>query len=178
MFTPLTRERPRSMEIGCGGALAVSVAAPGFWVAYQAIARGDVRALAFAAFWFAAGLLFFLASVYYNWKSKPPETTVAIDPAELTPGQTIRIHIALPGPLRLSSMHMHLTGGGQTFPILDFHHHRQIAAGETLDHETTFTVPDIAPSVRWMIEVSGQAARPAEFKQRFPVAVVAQFSDA
>jgi predicted membrane channel-forming protein YqfA (hemolysin III family) len=68
MLTRLTHAQQRR-EIGCGAVLGVAVAAPGFFIFYQALVRGDAGAWKFAVFWLAAGLLFFLASVYHARRS-------------------------------------------------------------------------------------------------------------
>jgi hypothetical protein len=199
MFTRLTREQPWKAQIGCGAVIALAAAAPGVFIAYMTYFHDHSdnrgKTFAFAAVWIVVGLFIFLGTIHQALASRSPETVVEIEPAELAPGEALRIRILQPGPLRLLSLHANLageettiaTGGGRrtrTTRYLGPHRmleveRQQIGAADTLQRDATFIVPDVAASgeasgvsVQWKIEVWGRVSMWPDFMHPFPVKVV------
>jgi hypothetical protein len=201
MFTRLPRESPWSAQIGCGAVLALITAAPGLFIGYMTWTRdhSDNRnaILGFSAIWIVVGAMVFLSSLMQVLATRSPQTIVEIDPVELMPGETVRIHILQPGPVFLRSIHANLSGEEDTWrrprasgkrslnrrylgPYRMMEIGREaVGGGETLDREGTFTIPDVEPSlesaerkVRWKIEVWGKVSWWPGFMHPFVVKIV------
>lgn len=199
MFIRLERRAPWKAQIGCSFVLALVVAAPGLFIGYMTWTRdhSDNRnaVLAFSAVWIGVAFLVLLSGIHQMFAVRSPETIVEIEPAELTPGATLRIRITQPGPLNLRSIHANLAGeelqyytprGGKRssktrylgpYRMVEIERNR-IDDGGTLQRDVMFVVPDIAASVdtvdlkiRWTIEVWGRVAWWLDFMHPFPVVV-------
>ena len=203
MFTRLTRKSPWGAQIGCGIVLSFIVMAPGFFIGYMTYTRdhSDNRnaLFGFSAVWIAVGILVLLSQIHQVFASRSPETIVEIDPLELKPGESVRIHVIQPGPLRLQSIHANLSGEDTTisfsayekttntkrttkyigpFRMIEIERY-DIGGGEVLEREATFRVPPDIPAslessgrtIRWTIEVWGRVAWWPDFMHPFPVTV-------
>lgn len=202
MYTRLTRETPWKAQVGCGAVLSLIVAMPGLFIGYMAYFHdhSDSRTgqLVFAGVWVGVGVLVLIGSIHQAFAMRSAETIVEVEPAEFRPGQSVRIRVTQPGPLRLQSIHANLAGeqttirfvnrdGGKVsrttkylgpYRILEIDGQR-IAMGESVGREAMFQVPEVAPSyespegnLRWKIEVWGRVGLRPDFMHPFPVNVV------
>jgi hypothetical protein len=202
MYTRLTRETPWKAQVGCGAVMALMVALPGLIIGYMTWFHdhSDSRngMFVFAGVWVGVGVLILIGSIHQAFALRSPETIVEIEPSELRAGQSVRVRITQPGPLRLQSIHANLAGEQTTirlvprtgktsrttkylgpYRILEIDDH-EIAPGESVDRDATFQVPDVVPSyespdgnLRWKIEVWGRVAWRADFMHPFPVTIAA-----
>lgn len=201
MYTRLTRETPWKAQVGCGAVIALMVAMPGLFIGYMTYFHDQSEQrnamFAFAGVWLVVAVVILLGSVHQAFAMRSAETIVEIEPLQLRPGQNVRVRVTQPGPLRLQSIHANLAGEQTTvrlvprtgntsrttkylgpYRILEIDDH-DIAPGESIERETTFQVPDIAPSyqspdgnLRWKIEVWGRVAWRPDFMHPFPVDIV------
>ena len=199
MFTRLVREQPWKAQIGCTFLISLVVAAPGVFIGYMTYFHdhSDNRnaILGFAAVWVVVALFVLLGGIHQLFAVRSPETIVEIEPAELTPGASIRIRVTQPGPLRLLSLHANLAGEETKYTyaakrtsttryfgpyrMLEIER-RNIDLSERVERDATFTVPeDVAPTVespdlkvRWKIEVWGRVRMWPDFMHPFPVTIV------
>src|SRR5689334_3958147 len=118
MFTRLTRASPWGAQIGCGIALAFITMAPGLFVGYMTYTRerSDDHTFyyVFSSVWIVVGILVLLSNIHQAFVARSPETILEIDPAELKPGDSVKIRVIQPGPLRLQSIHANLAGEDTT----------------------------------------------------------------
>ena len=201
MYTRLTRETPWKAQVGCGAVLSLIVAMPGLFIGYMTYFHdhSDNRTgmFVFAGVWVGVAVLILIGSIHQAFAMKSPETIVEIEPAELRLGESVRVRITQPGPLRLQSIHANLAGEQTTirlvprtgkisrttkylgpYRIMEIDE-QEIAPGASVEHEAMFQVPDVAPTyespdgnLRWKVEVWGRVAWRADFMHPFPVKVV------
>ena len=191
MYTRLTRETPWKLQIGAGTVVALMVAMPGVFTGYMIWFHdqgGDrTRSFVFAGVWLFLGILILIGSIQQAFAGRSQETIVEVEPAEFWPGQTVRVRVTQPGPLRLQSIYVNLAGQemtrSRTTKYLDPYRiteidGRRIAPGESVEEEASFHVPDVAASnespdstLRWKIEVWGRVAFWPDFVHPFPVKV-------
>lgn len=200
MYTRLTRETPWKAQVGCSAVIALVVATPGLFIGYMTYFHdhSDARnkMFAFSAVWVVVGLLILLSSIHQAFAIRSPETIVEIDPVDFRPGQTVRLRVTQPGPLRLQSIHANLAGEQTTirlvprtgktsrttkylgpYRMLEIER-QQIEPDQKVEREVMFQIPDVAPSYespegnrRWKIEVWGRVAMWPDFMHPFLINV-------
>jgi hypothetical protein len=147
------------------------------------------------------GLLLAFAAIKQSHANLLPETIVGIDHLPIHPGETVRIGICQPGPVRITSISANLvcevitrqevrnpkTGGEHWRYISSFPCQQNIvrtgpsdvSSGGTFDYATEFTVPEkSAPTsdqserqVIWRIEVWGKVKGAADFMHPYTIEV-------
>ena len=199
----LPREQPWKFEVGCGFLASLAVTAVGVFIVYMEHIRpgsGNNAWVGPIVGWgfLVAGLLMLLAILYNFLAMQSPETIVAANGSSIARGQTLKLDVLQPGPIRLNYLRVNFRGERLFVPVYPrsgepksierthlgtFRMFSQdkvmVASGESFHTLVSFVIPkEIQPSgdttggtTTWRIEVWGSVVNGFNFVHPFVINV-------
>src|SRR5437763_13222943 len=118
----LPREQPWKFEVGCAFLASLAVTAVGGFCVYMEHIHPDTGSnvwVIFVVSWsfLITGTLMLLAVLYNFLAMQSPETIVAANGSSLARGETLKLDVLQPGPIRLNYLRVNFRGERLFVPV-------------------------------------------------------------